>query len=84
MSWRDRQTPHGRNVAGERQLELARSEIPHFHNPVSRTSDEPLISGLEGDAADPAQMSGNDSHKPPWWVVRRPNRLRRLVQLEGL
>ena len=82
MPRRDRETANGRNVASQRQLELARCQVPDFDDTIPSTSCEPLVPGLDSDTTYPTKVSRNDEYELPWWVVCRLACPCRFVKLE--
>ena len=84
MARRDSQSPHRRYVTRQRQLQLARREVPNLDDAVPRSRGKPLIARLDSDAAHPAQVPGDDSDELPWGVVCRFDCSRRLVERERL
>ena len=58
-------------MAGERQPQLTRRKVPDFDDAVSCAGCEPFVARLDGDAAYPAQVPGNDTHELPWRMIRR-------------
>ena len=66
----------------QRQLELSRRQIPYLDDPVPSAGSEPLISRLDGGAADPPQVSGYDPHELPLGVELGFDDAGRLVQGE--
>lgn len=65
------ETAHRRNVPGERELKLARRHIPDLYDAIARPRGEPLVVGLDGDAADPAEVPRDNPHEFPRRMVRR-------------
>ena len=61
----------GANVAGECELEGAfgadgsLGKVPYLDGAVSRASGEELVGGVEGEAADPAEVGGEDCGELP-------------------
>lgn len=52
-------------MAGEGKFEGARGEVPYFDDSVACACCEPGVSGLDGDAADPAEVAGDDTDEFP-------------------
>ena len=82
VSGRDSQATDGRDVAGQRQLERARGKVPNLDDSVACAGREPGVAGLDGDAADPTQVAGNDANKFPLGVIGRFDGPRGLVKGE--
>lgn len=61
----DGETPDGRDVAGERDFELARGQIPDLDDPVAGAGCEPLVPRLDGDGPDPAEVARDDTRELP-------------------
>lgn len=64
----DRQAAHCTDVACERELQLAAGQVPDLDDTVRRSSGEPLVSRLHGDAAHPAGMARDDAGQLPGGV----------------
>ena len=71
MPLTDGQATHRRNVARQRQLQLARRHVPDLDHPVTRPRREPLIVRVHSDAPHPAEMAGHDTHQSPRRMVGR-------------
>lgn len=56
-------------MAGEGELELARGEVPDLDDSVACAGGEPLVPGLDGDGADPAEVTRDDAGELPYWNV---------------
>lgn len=82
VSRRNGEATDGGDVAGQGQFEGARGEIPNFDDAVACAGCEPGVPGLDGDAADPAQMAGDDTDEFPGGVVGRFDGARGLVEGE--
>lgn len=63
------ETSNGGDVAGEGELELARGEVPDLDDSVACAGGEPLVPGLDGDGADPAEVTRDDAGELPYWNV---------------
>ena len=84
MTGRHRETTYSGDVARERQPQLTRRKVPNLDNTIPCTRGEPLVSRLDGNAADPSQMSRNDAYKFPWCVIFWLDGTRSFVQRERL
>lgn len=51
------ETPDGRNVTGERQLEFASGQVPDLNDTITCTSCEPSVSWFDCYTSDPAKMA---------------------------
>ena len=56
------------DVAGERELESARREVPHLDGAVARAGHKPFVARIERDAADPAEVTRDCAVHLPWRV----------------
>jgi hypothetical protein len=84
MARRHRKPPNGGDVTRERQPQLTRREVPDLDDAVPGTGCEPLVARLDGDAAHPSQVPGNNAHELPWGMVRWLDGACRFVQRECL
>jgi hypothetical protein len=62
----DGETADGRDVAGERDLQLARGQVPDLDDPVAGAGRKPLVSRLDGDGPNPAEVARDDTRELPW------------------
>jgi hypothetical protein len=53
------------NVAGQRELQFARRQVPDLDGAIGGTGREPLVTRIDGDAAHPARVARHDAHQLP-------------------
>jgi len=63
-------------MAGQRNFELARGQIPKLNRAVVTAGDEESIHGVNGEAPDPAIVTGDDRLEHPrgvpFWLNNAP------------
>ena len=70
MPRRDGKSSDSRYMACQRQLQLPRSQIPNLDDTIPCASRKPLVSRFHCHTAYPTEVTRDDAHKFPLWVIR--------------
>ena len=56
------------DVAGQRELQLTRSQVPDFDDTIGRACSEPFVARIDIYTSNPTSMTTDNTIELPWWM----------------